>query len=42
MDGDLQHDPKYIPAMYENSNNKLDIVIGTRKLFNPTIKVFQK
>ena len=39
MDGDLQHDPKYIPAMYEKiSNNKLDIVIGTRKLFEPNNK----
>ena len=39
MDGDLQHDPKYIPTMYEKiSNNKLDIVIGTRKLFEPNNK----
>ena len=39
MDGDLQHDPRYIPSMYEKLNdNKLDIVIGTRKLFEPNNK----
>ena len=39
MDGDLQHDPKYIPSMHKKLNdNKLDIVIGTRKLFEPNNK----
>ena len=39
MDGDLQHDPRYIPSMYKKLvDNKLDIVIGTRKLFEPNNK----
>ena len=39
MDGDLQHDPKYIPSMYKKlEDNKLDIVVATRKLFEPNNK----
>lgn len=35
MDGDLQHDPKYIPKMMAKLKFKnLDIVIGARKLFH--------
>lgn len=34
MDGDLQHDPKYILKMYKIfKKEKLDIVIGARNLF---------
>ena len=33
MDGDLQHDPKYINKMYhEYKKEKCDIVIGARNL----------
>lgn len=32
LDGDLQHDPKYIPKMLKELNNGKDIVIGARKL----------
>ena len=33
MDGDLQHDPKYIPKMIELFNKKnIDIVVGARPL----------
>ena len=32
MDGDLQHDPKYIPQMLKEFNKGQDIVIGARKL----------
>lgn len=32
LDGDLQHDPKYIPKMLKALNNGKDIVIGARKL----------
>ena len=36
MDGDLQHDPKYIPSMIKKIENKnVDIVIGARKLHKP-------
>lgn len=35
MDGDLQHDPKYIPKMMAKLKfDNLDIVIGARKLFH--------
>ena len=35
MDGDLQHDPKYIKQMFKVYNKySLDIVIGTRKLLS--------
>ena len=35
MDGDLQHNPKYIRRMIvELSKKKLDVVIGARKLFS--------
>ena len=35
MDGDLQHDPKYIPKMIAKLKSKnLDLVIGARKLFH--------
>jgi len=32
MDGDLQHDPKYIPKMADLMKNNNDIVIGARPL----------
>ena len=32
MDGDLQHDPKYIPKMFELHRKGYDVVIGTRNL----------
>lgn len=34
LDGDLQHDPKYIPKMLKEFNNGKDIVIGARKLIS--------
>ena len=35
MDGDLQHNPKYINKMlYELNKEKLDVVIGARKLLS--------
>ena len=35
MDGDLQHDPKYIPKMLDLKQSKsFDIVVGARKLIN--------
>ena len=35
MDGDLQHDPKYIPRIYNKILfNNLDLVIGTRNFNN--------
>tara|TARA_B100000427_G_scaffold328548_1_gene341934 strand:- start:421 stop:1125 length:705 start_codon:yes stop_codon:yes gene_type:complete len=39
MDGDGQHDPKYIKAMIKKLyQEKLDIVVGARKLFTNKIK----
>ena len=39
MDGDLQHDPKYIPAMIKTiQKNNIDIVVGARKLYKPNNK----
>ena len=36
MDGDLQHDPKYIPVMLDKYlKNNLDLVVGARKLYKP-------
>ena len=36
MDGDLQHDPKYIPNMFEKYlKEDLDLVVGARKLYKP-------
>ena len=36
MDGDLQHDPKYIPKMFDKYlKNNLDLVVGARKLYKP-------
>ena len=36
MDGDLQHDPKYIPVMFNKYiKNNLDLVVGARKLYKP-------
>ena len=36
MDGDLQHDPKYIPNMYNKYiKEDLDLVVGARKLYKP-------
>ena len=36
MDGDLQHDPKYIPVMFDRYvKNNLDLVVGARKLYKP-------
>jgi dolichol-phosphate mannosyltransferase len=32
MDGDLQHDPKYIPKMIGLMKHNIDIVIGARPL----------
>ena len=32
MDGDLQHNPKYIPKMIKRFNKKIDVIIGARKL----------
>ena len=32
MDGDLQHNPKYIPKMLKVFNNDNDVVVGARKL----------
>ena len=34
MDGDLQHDPKFIPKMFNKYiKNNLDLVVGARKLY---------
>ena len=34
MDGDLQHDPKFIPSMFDKYiKNNLDLVVGARKLY---------
>ena len=36
MDGDLQHDPKYIPNMFNKYiKEDLDLVVGARKLYKP-------
>ena len=36
MDGDLQHDPKFIPVMFDKYiKNNLDLVVGARKLYKP-------
>ena len=36
MDGDLQHDPKFIPKMFNKYiKNNLDLVVGARKLYKP-------
>lgn len=36
MDGDLQHNPKYINKMYKKyTYQNLDLVVGARKLFQP-------
>ena len=36
MDGDLQHDPKFIPHMFDKYiKNNLDLVVGARKLYKP-------
>ena len=36
MDGDLQHDPKYIPLMFKKYiKYNLDLVVGARKLYKP-------
>ena len=36
MDGDLQHDPKYIPNMFNKYiKENLDLVVGARKLYKP-------
>ena len=36
MDGDQQHDPKYIPVMFDKYvKNNLDLVVGARKLYKP-------
>ena len=36
MDGDLQHDPKFIPHMLgKYIKNNLDLVVGARKLYKP-------
>ena len=36
MDGDLQHDPKFIPKMLDKyMKNNLDLVVGARKLYKP-------
>ena len=36
MDGDLQHDPKFIPKMFDKYiKNNLDLVVGARKLYKP-------
>ena len=36
MDGDLQHDPKYIPKMFDKYvKEDLDLVVGARKLHKP-------
>lgn len=37
IDGDFQHDPRYIPSMVEKIENGYDIVIGSRFL-NPSHK----
>ena len=40
MDGDLQHDPIYIPKMIKIFNkNKSDFVVGIRELKNKRVKV---
>ena len=39
MDGDLQHDPKYIPIMLKKYNeNNCDIVVGARDLIKNRVK----
>jgi len=39
MDGDLQHDPKYIPKMINKFHkNNCDIVVGARDLVNKRIR----
>ena len=36
MDGDLQHDPIFIPKMIDKyMKNNLDLVVGARKLYKP-------
>ena len=36
MDGDLQHDPIFIPKMFDKyMKNNLDLVVGARKLYKP-------
>jgi len=36
MDGDLQHDPIFIPKMLDKyMKNNLDLVVGARKLYKP-------
>ena len=32
MDADLQHDPKYIPKMFNEYQKGYDLVVGARKL----------
>jgi dolichol-phosphate mannosyltransferase len=34
MDGDLQHDPKYIPQMLQKLNNDADVVVACRNFEN--------
>jgi len=46
MDGDLQHNPKYVPRMIDKYySKKADVVIATRDLFygkNPGLNYFRK
>tara|TARA_B100000686_G_C16693757_1_gene919273 strand:- start:12 stop:731 length:720 start_codon:yes stop_codon:yes gene_type:complete len=45
MDGDLQHDPNYIPKLYKKLNKEIDIVVGTRNFLkgrNPGLSWIRK
>jgi dolichol-phosphate mannosyltransferase len=43
MDGDLQHDPKYIKKMYANfKKKKLDFVVATRDFKNSNFILYRK
>lgn len=39
MDGDLQHDPKYIPKMIRKLNNNYDVVVACRNFENDKKKI---
>ena len=32
---EIYHDPKFIPVMFDNLKNNLDLVVGARKLYKP-------